>query len=79
MNEPVPPVLEMREVTRTFRIRKGIFSPKQPLHAVNGVNITIQKGEVLGLIRSCGNNPVARTPTGLLPHERIRPTRAGDA
>ena len=69
MNEPVPPVLEMREVTRTFQIRKGIFSAKRPLHAVNGVNITVHKGEVLGLVgeSGCGKSTLAKMLLGLLP------------
>jgi peptide/nickel transport system ATP-binding protein len=69
MNESLPPVLEMRGVTRTFQIRKGIFSPKQPLHAVNGVNITVHKGEVLGLVgeSGCGKSTLAKMLLGLLP------------
>ena len=69
MSEPLPPVLEMREVTRTFLIRKGIFSPKQPLHAVNGVNIAVYKGEVLGLVgeSGCGKSTLAKMLLGLLP------------
>lgn len=63
------PVLEMRDVTRTFMIRKGIFSPKQPLQAVNGVNIAVGAGEVLGLVgeSGCGKSTLAKMLLGLLP------------
>ena len=49
-----PPVLEMQDVTKTYMVKRGIFSPKQPLRAVNGVTLTVRKGEVLGLVGESG-------------------------
>jgi peptide/nickel transport system ATP-binding protein len=68
MSANAPPVLEMRDVTRTFQIRRGIFSPKQPLHAVNGVSLTVDQGEVLGLVgeSGCGKSTLAKMLLGLL-------------
>ncbi|WP_420403928.1 ABC transporter ATP-binding protein [Nisaea sp.] len=66
---PIPPVLEMRDVTKTFMIRRGIFSPKQPLHAVNGISLKIEKGDVLGLVgeSGCGKSTLAKMLLGLEP------------
>ncbi|WP_339848951.1 oligopeptide/dipeptide ABC transporter ATP-binding protein [uncultured Nisaea sp.] len=62
-----PPVLEMRDVTKTYMIRRGIFSPKQPLHAVNGISLKINKGDVLGLVgeSGCGKSTLAKILLGL--------------
>jgi peptide/nickel transport system ATP-binding protein len=63
------PVLEMRDVRRTFMIRRGIFRPKQPLNAVNGVSLAVRRGEVLGLVgeSGCGKTTLARMLLGLMP------------
>ena len=47
-------VIEVRGVTRTFMISGGFMKPKRPLHAVNGVNLRIDPGEVI----KKKNNPV---------------------
>ena len=62
-----PPVLEMRDVTKTYMIRRGIFSPKQPLRAVNGVSLKIDRGDVLGLVgeSGCGKSTLAKILLGL--------------
>ncbi len=62
-----PPVLEMQDVTKTYMIRRGIFSPKQPLHAVNGISLKINKGDVLGLVgeSGCGKSTLAKILLGL--------------
>ena len=62
-----PPVLEMQDVTKTYMVKRGIFSPKQPLRAVNGVTLTVRKGEVLGLVgeSGCGKSTLAKMLLGL--------------
>jgi len=62
-------VLEARDVTRTFMISAGFMRGKRPLHAVNGINLKVRRGEVLGLVgeSGCGKSTLAKMLLGLLP------------
>ncbi len=62
-------VLEARDVVRTFKVSTGFMKPKVPLHAVNGVDIKIARGEVMALVgeSGCGKTTLAKMLLGLLP------------
>ncbi len=61
-------VIDVRDARQTFMISAGAFRGKRPLHAVNGVSITIDRGEVLGIVgeSGCGKTTLAKMILGLL-------------
>ncbi len=62
-----PPLLELRDVVRRFRVRRGFFAPKRSLTAVAGVSLALPRGAVLGLVgvSGCGKSTLARIVLGL--------------
>jgi peptide/nickel transport system ATP-binding protein len=62
-------MLETRNVERRFVVDSGLFKTRRVLHAVNGVSLTVRKGEILGLVgeSGCGKSTLARIMLGLLP------------
>ncbi len=63
------PMLEARDVSRVFQVSQGFMRGKRPLHAVDGVSLTVRQGEVLALVgeSGCGKTTLARMLLGLLP------------
>ncbi|NNF77223.1 MAG: ATP-binding cassette domain-containing protein [Rhizobiales bacterium] len=61
-------VLEAKDVRRTFMVSSGFMKAKRPLHAVNGVNLSVARGEVMALVgeSGCGKTTLARMLLGLL-------------
>lgn len=60
-------ILETRDVECVFQVGGGFLTKKQPLHAVNGVSLKVEKGSVLGLVgeSGCGKSTMAKMLLGL--------------
>ena len=63
----VPPLLELAKVTKTFRIKQGLFSKPKPLQALDSIDLRIHKKDVLGLVgeSGCGKSTLAKILLGL--------------
>jgi len=57
-------LLEVRNLTKYFPIKRGLFSnQKAAVHAIDGVDLCIKKGETLGLVgeSGCGKSTLGKT------------------
>ncbi len=61
-------LLEAKGLTRSFSVSRGLFQPKAVLHAVNGIDLVLARGEILGVVgeSGCGKSTLGRILTGLL-------------
>jgi peptide/nickel transport system ATP-binding protein len=68
MSAAMKPLMEARAVTRTFSLGATFFRKGRTLHAVNGVDLEIRRGDVLGIVgeSGCGKSTLARMLLGLL-------------
>ena len=44
------PLVEVRNVSQTFRVRDGLFGRPRRVVAVDGVSLTLNAGEVIGVV-----------------------------
>jgi peptide/nickel transport system ATP-binding protein len=63
------PLLEARNITKTFTASRSAFQPAKTVTAVDGVNLTLYPGETLGVAgeSGCGKSTLARILMGLVP------------
>ena len=62
-------LIQTHDLQRSFKVRAGLFKPNQTLHAVNGINLSVNRGDVLGIVgeSGCGKSTLARMLLGLTP------------
>lgn len=68
MEQALLPLLQLRDVSRTFSVRRGFMAGHALLRAVDGVNLSLHKGQTLGLVgeSGCGKSTLGRMAVGLL-------------
>ncbi len=72
--------LEFRDVSRTYRVRRGFFGDSADVHAVAGVDLALAHGETVGLVgeSGCGKSTLARMAVRLEPPSGGRVLVDGD-
>lgn len=62
-------LIQANDLNRSFTVNAGMFKPNQILHAVNGVTLKLNRGDVLGIVgeSGCGKSTLARMLLGLTP------------
>ncbi len=62
------PTLYLQNISRSFAVRQGILQEPLELKAVDGIDITLAQGDMLGLVgeSGCGKSTLGRMVAGLL-------------
>ncbi|MGH1464814.1 MAG: oligopeptide/dipeptide ABC transporter ATP-binding protein [Cognatishimia sp.] len=62
------PLIELRNIRKTFQVRRGMFKPSQQLVAVNNLSLCLDKGQTLGLVgeSGCGKSTAINMMLGLM-------------
>ena len=65
---PQQPLLEVRALSKHFPVRGGFIGRAGVVRAVDDVNFSVDKGEVLGIVgeSGCGKSTTARLVIGLI-------------
>src|SRR5690606_25146486 len=65
--KPMTPILEARNLRHVYQIRRGLLGRSTPLNALNDVSLSINPGEILGVVgeSGCGKSTLARILLGL--------------
>ncbi len=68
---PAQPLLQVQNLVKHFNVGGGPFGSKSVVRAVDDVSISVDKGEVVGLVgeSGCGKSTTARLIVGLMPHD----------
>jgi peptide/nickel transport system ATP-binding protein len=67
-DKPENIALELCELSRVFKLKRGLFSAPGEIRAVDKVSLRIHKGETMGLVgeSGCGKSTLAKMLLGLL-------------
>ncbi|WP_029350341.1 ABC transporter ATP-binding protein [Bosea sp. 117] len=66
---PLQPLLAASDLSKTFRLSGGFFGGRKAVHAVDGLSLTVGKGETVGIVgeSGCGKSTAARLISGITP------------